>query len=181
MHRNSLVDLLERYSLLAKEENATVVKFQKFIADHEDCFERSCAPGHITGSSWIVDESQKFTLLTHHRKLGKWFQLGGHADGLSNVFFVAMKEAKEESGLQKISALSEEIFDIDVHLIPDKSGGHYHYDVRFLFQADISEKLIVSNESKDLAWVSLDLLDNFSQEPSVLRMRKKIQQMSAIQ
>lgn len=76
-------------------------------------------------------------LLTHHRKLGAWFQLGGHADGESDVSKVALQEALEESGLQDLELVGEHIFDIDIHLIPARKGDpdHYHFDVRFLVRA----------------------------------------------
>ena len=173
MHRTHLLNMLERYQILFTEDREIMSKIQKFVSGYKNCFERSCAPGHITGSAWIVDETKAFTLLTHHKKLNKWLQLGGHADGDPDVYLVALREAQEESGLKNIHPLSEEIFEVDVHLIPDKTGGHYHYDVRFLFQADRSEKLIVSHESKELAWVALDQLGDYTQERSVLRMKEK--------
>ena len=106
---------------MANEEEEVVLKFQKLIADHADCLNEVAFQVTLTGSSWIVDATKGLTLLTHHRKLNKWLQLGGHADGLSDVFLVALKEAQEEFGLQKIHPLSEEIFDVDIHLVPETS------------------------------------------------------------
>ena len=61
-------------------------------------------PGHLTGSAWIVSPDRRRTLLTHHRKLDRWLQLGGHADGQADLLAVAAREAKEESGLEPILA-----------------------------------------------------------------------------
>lgn len=173
MHRNPLLRLLENYQVYGPEDEKIVQEITRFVVSEVDCFERTLAIGHVTGSAWVIDPSKSKALLTHHRKLNKWLQLGGHADGDPDIFSVALREVQEESGLQKITPLSEEIFDIDIHLIPGPSGGHYHYDVRFLFEADPEEKLIVSHESHDLDWVLFDTLEKISQEPSVLRMRKK--------
>lgn len=96
--------------------------------------------------------------LTLHKKLGFWLQLGGHADGDSNLLSVAIKEAYEESGLNNISVLSEEIFDIDIHYIPKFKSvpGHYHYDVRFLLKnCDDDDKIKISDESNDLRWFNV--------------------------
>jgi 8-oxo-dGTP pyrophosphatase MutT (NUDIX family) len=114
-------------------------------------------------------------LLTHHKKLGRWLQLGGHADGDSQVMRVASREAEEESGLKQLALVSREIFDIDVHLIPERGQepAHYHYDVRFLFEADKNETLVVSEESNDLAWVPLVSIEDYSCEESILRMVRK--------
>jgi len=48
----------------------------------------------------LIDSKGERVLLTHHKKLGKWLQLGGHSDGNSNMLDVALKEAKEESMLR---------------------------------------------------------------------------------
>jgi hypothetical protein len=66
----------------------------------------------------VNHDGTKF-LLTLHKKMGFWLQLGGHADGDHNLARVSMKEACEESGLQHIELLSDEIFDIGIHLIPE--------------------------------------------------------------
>lgn len=132
--------------------------------------------GHVTGSAWIINETYDKALLTHHNKLNKWLQLGGHADGDPDIIKVATKEAMEESGLSSLKLLTNKIFDIDIHSIPAYNGipEHLHYDVRFLFQADESEELIVSSESKTLDWIHFDLLNQFTHKnESILRMSEK--------
>src|SRR5207245_6935322 len=99
-------------------EAAMVGRLRRFVTEHADCFERSLQTGHITGSAWVVDIDRSHALLTHHRKLNKWLQLGGHADGDPDILRVALREAREESSLESIRAVSEAIIDIDIHLIP---------------------------------------------------------------
>ena len=123
---------------------------RRFVEDNDDCFERSHRSGHITGSAWIVDLKREKVLLTHHHRLDKWMQLGGHADGDPDVLRVALREAREESGVEEIRALSESIFDVDVHEIPPRGDepAHLHYDVRFLFEADSNLPLGITPESR---------------------------------
>ena len=175
MSRVALIKSVERYALRFPAEQAVVADFLSFVQAHENCFDRSLREGHVTGSSWIVDRPHKHCLLTHHKKLGRWLQLGGHADGDSQVMRVATREAEEESGLKQLALVSREIFDIDVHLIPEREQepAHYHYDVRFLFEADKNEMLVVSEESNDLAWVPLASIEDYSCEESILRMVRK--------
>ena len=85
----------------------------------------------------------------------------------------ALGEAQEESGLG-VRALYEDIFDLDVHLIPARDGepAHYHYDIRFLVQA-VKDRFRVSEESRALAWVPADRVGVFVNDESVLRMARK--------
>lgn len=175
MHRDRLLQLLADYAPLDAADRASRDRIAAFVRANPPCFERSLLEGHVTGSAWILDEARSACLLTHHRKLDRWLQLGGHADGDGDVLAVAMREAVEESGLRSLRPLSSAVFDCDVHLIPARGAepAHWHYDVRFLLQADADEPLVVSAESKDLAWVALGAVSSRSADDSVLRMVAK--------
>jgi 8-oxo-dGTP pyrophosphatase MutT (NUDIX family) len=131
--------------------------------------------GHVTGSAWIVDAGRNRCLLTHHKKLNRWLQPGGHADGDADIAGVALREAYEESGLANLALVDPEIFDIDIHLIPLRQNEpeHFHYDVRFLIECGDDEGYVISEESHDLAWVPLSQIRTYSTEYSILRMVKK--------
>ena len=175
MHRAPLLQLVESYKIKYLAETETVSKYKDFVIANENCFERSLLEGHITCGAWILDGSGTKTLLTHHRKLNRWLQLGGHADGDHDVHRVAAKEAQEESGISTLELVSKDIFDIDIHKIPTRGDvpAHLHYDARFLFRTTDNEKYEVSNESIDLAWVKIDEIEKYSSEESILRMVEK--------
>lgn len=175
MHRQPLLNLLARYNPAEETDDRARDRIAAFVEANAECFERSLLEGHVTGSAWIVDASRSRCLLTHHRKLERWLQLGGHADGQTNILGVAMREAREESGLVSLVPVVAEIFDCDVHSIPARKTEpqHWHYDVRFLLEADPAEALVVSEESKDLAWVSLADVEALSGDASVVRMVAK--------
>lgn len=142
----------------------------------ENCFERSLLHGHFTASAWMVDKSFGFALLTHHTKLQRWLQLGGHADGIEDLRVVAQKELEEESGLSDTRFFSNEIFDIDIHTIPERKGvpKHDHYDVRFLFVGDMEEEIQKNHESVEVAWKPLEDIPTLCNgNDSILRMIKK--------
>lgn len=152
----------------------------EFVETQTDCLLRSCAPGHLTGSAWILSRDRRKVLLTHHHKLEKWLQLGGHADGDGDLVAVAGREAREESGLTSLRVLVPEIFDLDRHWIPPRKAdpGHYHYDLRFLLEADPAEPLAISDESKALEWVELSAVAALNPEESIARMVAKTVQLS---
>ena len=152
-----------------------LAEYAPFITANPDCLLRSCVPGHLTASAWIVDCSRRWTLLTHHHKLDRWLQLGGHVDGSPDLLAAALREGVEESGLTRLAPVSAEIFDVDLHRIPARGvePEHWHYDVRFLIEADRDEPLQISNESKDLAWIELTRVAELNPSESMLRMVRK--------
>ncbi len=161
-------------------ESATVSRIRDLVESEPRCFERDCyAPGHVTASCWIVAADDGRVLLTHHRKLGRWLQLGGHADGETDVLGVALREAREESGMsdfEPVPALGPDgLLDLDVHLIPARRGepAHEHHDVRFLLRAGAAQALARSAESIDLRWFAPAELAALDLDESVLRLHRK--------
>ena len=171
MHRQQLLNLLSEYN----DQSHLKQRFIDFIEKYEDCFSRENTYGHITGSCWLLDRTGEKTLLTHHRKLNMWLQPGGHCDGDSDVTAVSLKEAIEETGIERWDFVDGKIFDIDCHEIPARKDepGHFHFDIRFAMICGESEKYTVSEESHDLAWVPLQDLQSYTKEESILRMARK--------
>ena len=170
-----LKQLIKNYAQAYPEEKAPH-DMLKFLDDETSYFSRNSYNGHFTGSAWIVSPDRSSILMTHHKKLRKWIQLGGHADGESNLLKVALREAKEESGIQQFKVFSEEIFDLDIHEIPQNNSelGHLHYDVQFLIEADpTGEAVIISDESHDVTWIPLADVAKLNPEVSIQRMIKK--------
>ena len=179
MHRQSLIDQLNEYAVRYPAEEV-VNSFLKFVRDELDCFNRQLSSGHITGSAWVLNRDGSEVLLTHHRKLDCWLQLGGHADGESEVLAVAIKEAEEESGLTGFTHIGPGIFDIDIHAIPARKNEpeHLHYDVRYVLRVDGSTEYTVSDESHDLRWVKPDDVKTLTSEESMARMVSKWKAMT---
>ena len=175
VHRNQLLKLLANYTEKNPSEQFCVNQIITFISQYDTCFNRELSVGHMTGSAWIVNSAGTHTLLTHHKKLNKWLQLGGHADGDSDILQVAKREADEESGLCGLRIEDGQIFDIDIHKIPaaEDEPQHLHHDICFIFRATESEEFIVSEESHDLSWVDISRLEDYNKEESMIRMARK--------
>ena len=166
-NRQSLIAELNKFQSFDSQESVAVKRTVAFLKDEPRAFERECLNGHLTASAYVVDESGQYLLLTHHLKLDKWVQLGGHCDGEEDVLAVAKREVSEEAGLTDYVA-REDIFDVDVHDIPEYKGvpPHLHYDIRYLFTARKSSKLLRQrNESKKLKWVPIDMLEKWGTKP----------------
>ncbi len=165
-----LARALAAYRRLWPAEAACVDLFDTLLAEDGNPYVRERLAGHLTASAWLVDASGRRVLLTHHRKLGMWLQLGGHADGDSDMIAVALREAEEESGLPGLSIVPD-IFDIDRHWIPEHKGvpPHWHYDVRYVVWAGQDEVFVVSDESHALAWRDIARLHQDDAADSSLR------------
>ncbi len=176
--KQELKSTLEQYASNYAEEQLFVPQFIQLLKE-DNCFKRSRLEGHLTASCWIVNTAKNKALLVHHKKLNRWLQPGGHADGDENLVGVAHKEGEEETGLTSLQLLTATIFDLDIHEIPEKKEvpSHLHYDVRFLFEAEENETLVVSEESNDVKWVAFDLLQATTESNnSILRMVEKVKQ-----
>jgi len=179
--RKPLLELLDRYEARHPEEAARVARVRGLVAARADCFERSCPPGHVTGSAFVVSADGRRTLLVHHRKLDRWLQPGGHADGESDVAQVALREAREETGIDALTFVGTDgepaPFDLDVHEIPARPGepAHEHHDVRFLLVAAAGQEARASEESHAVRWFELDEIGDLDVDESVVRMTRKAQ------
>jgi len=179
--REPLLALLAAYARRFPDERAVAERFRAFVAAHADCFERTCVPGHITGSAWLVSHDHARFLLTHHRKLGRWLQLGGHSDGDADTARVALREATEESGIAglTLAALDGVIqpLDLDAHEIPARKDepAHIHYDVRFIVVAPPNATTAISEESIALRWFDSAAPLTVDHDESVERLQRKAQ------
>ena len=146
--------VLLAYEAPDEAQRAVRERMLAFIEVHpEDAHRRTCLPGHLTGSALVLDHEERRALLTYHRKLGRWLQLGGHADGDANLVGVALREAVEESGIADL-AINPVPVNLDIHVIPSRPGEpeHLHLDTCFLVRAGPGSEPRVSEESLDLRW-----------------------------
>lgn len=159
--QTELIALLQAYQPQDQAEQEFRRLSLEFASTHSDCCRRSCAPGHFTASAWILSPDADAVLLTHHKKLQRWLQLGGHIEADQSLTQAALREAYEESGLAQLDLLDSALFDLDVHAIPARADEpqHWHYDLRFLLRAT-DLHYTVSAESHQLAWLSLQELQH---------------------
>ena len=177
MNQTAVLQLLNAHQAFDHNEQQMLERITAFVSEYDNFYSREVSVGHLTASAWIVDESFSSALLLHHGKLNKWLQPGGHVEEDADILTASMREAREETGVD-VQPHSEQIFDVDIHEIPARPNepAHFHYDIRFLLIADKAAPLLVSSESKDLAWVAIDEIEKLTQEESVLRMARKIKQ-----
>jgi 8-oxo-dGTP pyrophosphatase MutT (NUDIX family) len=182
MNQAELIGLLERLAPSDEKEARDRDEIVAFVRTGGDPFARDrFAPGHLTGSAFVVDEALEKILLVHHARLDRWLQPGGHGEpGESDPLEVALREAREETGIEdlKLHPAAPVPFDVDVHVIPPSpkknEPAHEHLDIRFLLVAPRDARPRASAESKAIAWLPLGEAGGEGHDASLARAVRKI-------
>jgi len=167
-----LLNQLKKYQPYNEQESKDLETMIQFIQAQDDAFLRSNTVAHFTASAWIVNVDRTKVLMVYHNLYDSWSWTGGHADGDTNLLEVAIKEAMEETGVQTIHSLSEEIFSIEIATVDGhiKHGNyvssHLHLNVTYLLEANEDEKIIHKpDENSGVSWFELDEAVHASSEP----------------
>lgn len=163
--------VVERYAPRDPHQARERERILAFTDAHADALHRTCLAGHLTASALLLDAAGERGLLTHHRKLGRWLQLGGHVDGEGNLALAALRELEEESGLSDLE-IDVSPIDLDVHAIPARGTEpeHLHLDVRFVARAAPGAREVASDESLALRWFTAAELLELPTDDSVRRL-----------
>lgn len=171
----SLHALLRRHAPADAKEARDLAEILAFIDRHPDPFDRGIVEGHLTGSAVVVSAAGDRVLLLHHRKLRRWLQPGGHAEpGEREGEAVALREAREETGIEGLALQTSapRPLDVDVHPIPARGAepAHRHLDLRYLVVAprDASLRRQVA-EARALRWFTWDDLAPLDLDPGLRR------------
>lgn len=168
----NIIQALEQYEPYNEQEEKDRQNMILFADANEKVFSRENTSGHFTASGWIVNKERTKVLMIYHNLYDSWSWTGGHADEDQNLLQVAMREAIEETGIQSIHPLKEDIFSIEIATVDGhmKNGkyisSHLHYNITYLFEADEEQTLIHKpDENSDVKWFELDAAIQASSEP----------------
>ncbi|SOC43258.1 NUDIX hydrolase [Ureibacillus acetophenoni] len=165
--------------------NAQEEKDREIILRYMDTFDnlltRENEFAHFTASAWLVNKERTKVLMAYHNIYNSWSWVGGHADGEENLLYVAIKEAKEETGLVNVEPVSSDIYSIEILGVPahEKRGQHVathvHLNVTYLLEADEDELTqIKPDENSDIAWMEIDEAVEASTEPEMKVVYRKL-------
>lgn len=167
----NLLKQIEEYKPYNSQEEKDKEMFLEYMTSFDNYLVRENEYGHMTSSAFVLNIERTKVLLIHHNIYNSWGWLGGHADGDSDLLHVAIKEAKEESGLKDVKPISKEILVIDTipvhgHMKKGKYvSAHVHLNVSFALEADENEILhIKEDENSGVKWVPIDEMAKLSEE-----------------
>lgn len=178
----SIREDIEKYCPCNEQEQRDKAVILDFMAKNADAFYRENLIAHMTASAWIVNAKRDRVLMVYHKIYDSWSWTGGHADGDENLLAVALREAKEETGIVNVRPVTEEIYSLEVLTVDghEKRGvyvpSHLHLNVTYLLEADERDALTVcEDENTGVQWFGLDEALRASTEPwFVERIYKKL-------
>lgn len=182
-YKNDLTrQLIEYKPYNEQEERDREAILALLSSDVVDPYARENLTAHMTASAWIVNSERTKVLMVYHNLYDSWSWTGGHADGERNMLYVALKEVREETGVEHIRPVSDEIFSVECLTVDghEKRGqyvpSHIHMNVTYLLEADEKDMLhICEGENSGVKWFTLDEVLKASSEPwFVERIYKKL-------
>lgn len=154
---------IEAYQPFNEQEERDKELILEYMAENPNIFLRESRLAHMTASAWIVNKERTKVLMAYHNIYNSWSWLGGHADGETDLLKVALREAREESGLRNVRPVSEDIYSlesltVDGHIKKGKYvSSHLHLNVTYLLEADEEDSLSVKpDENSGVAWFGLE-------------------------
>ena len=152
-----------------------------YIKKNKDVLTRDNKVAHITSSGFILNKRMDKALMVYHKIYRSWSWTGGHADGEKDLLKVAIQEAQEETGLEKVKPLTEKIVTLDVLPVPShyKHGkfvsAHLHLSVAYVLIADETDRIqIKADENSGVKWIRIKDLNKEVNEADMKIVYNKI-------
>ena len=176
-----LQEQIKNFIPFNEQEKADKEMMLEYIDTFKDVLTRENKMCHFTASSWIVNKERTKVLMIYHNIYQSWAWTGGHSDGDENLLHVALKEAQEETGLQNLKVLKQDIYSleivtVDCHIKRGKFvPSHLHLDCCYLFEADENEPLrIKEDENSGVKWIDINKVTEITNEPKMVPIYQKL-------
>ena len=176
----SWIDDIKNYIPYNNQEEADKEAFLYSINNFNNLLTRENPIAHVSSSGYIVNKDKTKVLMIYHNIYKSWSWTGGHADGDDDLLYVAIKEAKEETGIKNIKALDEKIFSLDVLPVPahekrgKKIASHLHLSVAYLLEGDEDDELsIKEDENSGVKWIPINEISSYSSENDMIKLYEK--------
>ena len=167
-----LMEELERYQPWNEQEERDRAEILRRLKSGEELYGRENLSAHLTSSAWVVSPDRQRVLLAYHNLYDSWAWLGGHADGERDLLAVALRETREESGLEAVRPVSERVYSVEILTVDghEKRGvyvpSHLHLNVTYLLEGDPASPVRCRpEENSRVGWFALADAPAVSSEP----------------
>lgn len=167
-----LIAQLNAFRPWNRQEERDRAELLRRLESGEALYGRENPSAHLTASAWVVSPDRSRVLLAYHNLYDSWTWLGGHADGERDLLSVALREVREESGLEAVRPVSPELYSVEILAVDghEKRGqyvsSHLHLNVTFLLEANPAAPVRCKpDENSRVGWFSLEDAVTASTEP----------------
>lgn len=175
-------EAIKRYEPINEQEASEKETILAYINTFPDnILTRENTFGHLTSSGFVMNKELTKVLMVHHNIYNTWAWTGGHADGEADLLYVAIKEAKEETGIKEVTPLMEEIASVDIlpvwgHVKKGKYvATHMHLNVAYILIADEKQTLEINeDENSGVRWIAVEDIEKYSNEPEIIKVYHKL-------
>ncbi|QLY80299.1 NUDIX hydrolase [Clostridium intestinale] len=175
------IEAIKNYKPYNEQEEKDKKLIEYYIDNFKNILTRENELAHLTSSAFILNKDKSKVLMIYHNIYDSWAWTGGHADGEEDLLVVALKEAKEETGIKKVTPITSDIFSLEIlpvtgHYKREKYvSAHLHLSVTYLLEADENEELIIKpDENSGVKWIPIDEVAKVSNEPHMRVIYEKI-------
>lgn len=170
--KEHLIRQIQHFKPANEQEAVDKALFLTLLAENVDISRRDNLFCHLTASAWVVNPERNKVLMAYHNLYNSLAWLGGHADGSFDLAAVAIREAREESGIEDVKLVSPEILSLEVLTVSghEKKGqyvpSHLHFNCTYLLEADPHAPIhIKEDENSQVGWIDFDDIPLKSTEP----------------
>ena len=163
MSLKNLKEKIEKYIPYNEQEKNDKKIILQYLEQFDNILTRENEFAHFTASSWVLNKEKTKVLMIYHNIYQSWAWTGGHADGESDLLQTAIRELKEETGVQNVKILDDNIFSLEVICVNGhvKKGkyvsSHVHLNLTYLLEVDENEKLqIKEDENSNVRWIPIE-------------------------
>ena len=178
----NFIEAIKSYEPINEQEASEKEAILAYINTFPDnILTRENTFGHLTSSGFVMNKELTKVLMVHHNIYNTWAWTGGHADGEEDLLYVAIKEAKEETGIKEVVPLMEEIASVDIlpvwgHVKKGKYvATHMHLNTAYILIADEKQTLeIKEDENSGVRWIAIEDIEKYSNEPEIIKVYHKL-------
>ena len=177
----TLREIIESFQPSCEQERGDKRMMLKYLDQFPDVLTRENETCHFTGSSWIVNADRSRALMLYHNIYNSWAWSGGHADGEADMLSVALREAREETGIRQVRPVSEQLYSLEILTVDAhvKRGKyvvpHLHLNLTYLLEADDQQEIHSKpDENSAGRWFPLHDAPEASSEPEMRVIYRKL-------
>ena len=168
---DNLKENIKNFKPYNEQEEVEKRIMSNYLNDFDDTLTRQNEYGHFTSSAFVLNKQRTKILMIYHKIYNSWAWVGGHSDGDSDLLYVAIKEAKEETGIKNVVPIFNNIYSIEIINVNGHEkkgkyvGSHVHLNVTYLLEADENEEIhIKEDENSGVKWVPINEILNTTSE-----------------